>query len=161
MRVLAAALILCAMMGCDGATAVPSGDGAAEAPRVASTPESKLCGRAYSQTVSALGDIAKKAGVDLPKLPDKNKYIGICVDANFTEDQAKCLDPKWFQVDAEACQAALEPKKADKVKLDKLFADAFKESAKKPDPAKAKAPEGTDAPKEDVGAAVEAALGSK
>lgn len=162
MRVLAAALISFAMMGCGGgATAPAPAEDGASAPRVPMSPESKLCSRAYSQTVSALSDIVKKAGVDMPSLPDKNAYVAACVDAQFSEEQAKCLDPKWYAVDAESCAEALEPKKAEKDKLDKMFAEAMKASEKKPDEPKDAKAKGTDAPTEDVGAAVEAALGGQ
>jgi len=84
----------------------------------------KLCERAHSSTVDSLKDLYTQAGKDLPELPTKEAYAEKCVSLAFTEEQAKCLDPKWSGGDVEGCKETMKPVEEKVKDLNKLFQDA-------------------------------------
>ena len=86
----------------------------------------KLCERAYSSTIDSLKDVYTQAGKDMPEMPAKDVYADKCVSLGFTEDQAKCLDPKWSGGDVEGCKTTMTPVKDKAAELSKLLADAMK-----------------------------------
>ncbi|MCB9673807.1 MAG: hypothetical protein H6737_01745 [Alphaproteobacteria bacterium] len=96
---------LIALVGCGGGAPPPS-----------STPEGKLCGRAYGSTIDSLDELYTKAGKDMPKTVPKEDYVKLCVEMGFTEAQLKCLDPKIESVD-ETCKKTLESVVDKKKKL--------------------------------------------
>lgn len=144
-------ILILAALGALSLTACDPGASSAPPPASA-TPEGKLCTRAYNQTIDMLEDMLKKQGVKMPPPPSKDGYVDACIAAGFSEAQAKCLDPKWSSVNGEECEKELEPKKAEKAKLDGMFAAALKAKPEE------KPAEGEGEPPPDAGAAVEAAL---
>ena len=95
--------ILASLMACGGAEPPPT-----------STPEGRLCGRAYGSTIDSLDELYTKAGKDMPTPTPKADYVKLCVEMGFSEEQLKCLDPKIAGLD-ESCAKLLEPVK-DKTK---------------------------------------------
>lgn len=75
-------------------------------PDPGSSPEGRLCGRAYGSTVDSLEDMFTQAGRDMPEVMTKKDYVKMCVDLGFTEAQLKCMDPKLARGD-ESCKETL------------------------------------------------------
>ncbi len=86
----------------------------------------KLCERAYSSTMDSLKDLYTQAGKDMPEMPTKDEYSAKCVTLGFTEDQAKCLDPKWSGGDPEGCKETMKPVEKKALELGELFKKAMK-----------------------------------
>lgn len=101
------------------------------APSPSSTPDGRLCGRAYGSTLDSLDELYTKAGKDRPEAIPKKEYVEACVKMGLSEEQLKCLDPKIASLD-ESCTKALEPVK-DKVSTlaKSLLKKAPKEAKKK------------------------------
>lgn len=97
--------VLVTLVGCGGS-----------APDASSTPEGRLCGRAYGSTIDSLDELYTKAGKDMPTPVEKKKYVEMCVGMGFTEGQLKCLDPKLASLD-ETCAETLKPVEDKKKKL--------------------------------------------
>lgn len=90
--------------------------GCGAAPDPSSSPEGRLCGRAYGSTIDSLDELYTKAGKDMPTPIAKDKYVEMCVGMGFTEDQLKCMDPKIASVD-ETCPETLKAVEDKKKKL--------------------------------------------
>ncbi|MEZ4319258.1 MAG: hypothetical protein R3F61_17225 [Myxococcota bacterium] len=99
--------VLLALIGCGGGE-----------PPATSTPEGRLCGRAYGSTIDSLDELYTKAGKDMPTPIAKEEYVKMCVSMGFTEAQLKCLDVKIQSVDP-TCKEALEPVMDKSKKLQK------------------------------------------
>lgn len=89
-------------------------------PDPSSTPEGRLCGRAYGSTIDSLEDLYNQQGVDLPSFLSKEEYVAKCVGLGFTEAELKCLDPKIATGNKE-CEVALEKVKDKRAELSKAL----------------------------------------
>jgi hypothetical protein len=90
----------------------------------------KLCERAYSSTLDSLKDLYTQAGKDMPEMPAKDTYAAKCVSLGFSEEQAKCLDPKWSKGDPQGCKETMKPVEKKAIELGKLIKDAMTEGGK-------------------------------
>lgn len=113
--------------------------GAPQAPDPASTPEGRLCGRAYGSTIDSMDELFTKAGKTMPEMPPKSEYITKCLSLGFTEAQLKCLDPKIAGADPKGCMETLKPVKEKQAELNEVLSAALK---KAPAPAPEEPPAG-------------------
>lgn len=128
------------------------------------TPIEKTCKRAWTGRDGARDKVMKamtpEQQATVPAMPEKKVFIAAC--AKLPEDAAKCLDPNWFTVDAEACVTALEAADKDAVEaINKLLQGLPAEEEKKDEGEEGDeggAKEGDAAPKEGAGDLVEKAL---
>jgi hypothetical protein len=128
------------------------------------SPIEKTCKRAWTGRDGARDKVMKamtpeqQAGV--PEMPDKKEFIAAC--SKLPEDAAKCLDPNWFTVDAEACVKALEAADKDAVEaINKLLQGLPAEDEKEEEAGEEGGEEGKEgdaAPTEGAGDLVEQAL---
>ncbi len=96
------------------------------------TAEGRKCSQAHASWLDSLEDEFHKAGLHMPEgMPTKEAYIEKCYQMQFTEEQAKCLDPKRRSLMPEDCKEAIEPVKDKVEELDKLFTNAIEASQKK------------------------------
>ncbi len=88
------------------------------------SPIEKTCKRAYTGRQGAVDkykqSLRPEDAEKIPAMPDKQEFITLC--SKLPEEAAKCLDPNWYQVDAESCNAALEAANKDDIEaVDKLL----------------------------------------
>lgn len=121
------------------------------------TAEGRKCSQAHASWLDSLEDEFHKAGQNMPEgMPTKEAYIEKCYGMQFTEEQAKCLDPKRRSLMPEDCKASLEPVKDKVEQLDKMFTDAIEASQNKDeDKPEGEAAEGEEAPAEGEAAPAE------
>lgn len=130
------------LVSCGGDPVVSNGDQAAGQNRAQTAQGSKECRRAYSQTLSAVKDALKATGKTLDVVPEKSVWVAACDGAELSPEVIKCLDAKWFKVDAKACTEVLKPHAEIKNTLNEMFREAI---AGKPSAGKAASPKKPDA----------------
>lgn len=101
MRGIAVVGLLGVLVGC--------GDSGPSEAELAAKKIEKECSKAYGALTKVLKEELNKGGVGGVEFGEKDGYVKLCVEAGFTEDQIKCLDPN--RGGSEDCKKALEPKK--------------------------------------------------